>query len=134
VDERTGLVHDYTRKQGIEHCEIVAPDDAPAWARDRAALWNAAEAAERRKDAKVAREYEIACPPSWTRRSGGTALASPARSATATGWPWMWRSISQGGRGTTATTMPTCWRRPAASARRAWGRNPRTGREGDGLG
>jgi hypothetical protein len=61
-DERTGLVHDYTRKQGVEHQEIVAPDDAPAWARDRAALWNAAEAAERRKDAKVAREYEIALP------------------------------------------------------------------------
>lgn len=61
-DERTGLVHDYTRKHGIEHSEIVAPDDAPAWARDRAALWNAAEAAERRKDAKVAREYEIALP------------------------------------------------------------------------
>lgn len=61
-DERTGLVHDYTRKQGVEHQEIVAPDDVPAWARDRAALWNAAEAAERRKDAKVAREYEIALP------------------------------------------------------------------------
>lgn len=62
ADERTGLVHDYTRKQGIEHNEIVLPADAPAWARDRAALWNAAEVAERRKDAKVAREYEIALP------------------------------------------------------------------------
>ncbi len=40
---------------------IVAPDGA-AWAQDRAALWNAVEAAERRKDAKVAREYQVALP------------------------------------------------------------------------
>jgi hypothetical protein len=61
-DDRTGLAHDYTRKHGIEPSEIVAPDDVPSWVHDRAALWNAAEAAERRKDAKVAREYEIALP------------------------------------------------------------------------
>ena len=62
TDERTGIVHDYTRKQGVEHREIVAPADAPAWARDRAALWNAAELAETRKNSTVAREYEIALP------------------------------------------------------------------------
>lgn len=62
TDERTGLVHDYTRKAGVEHREIVLPAGAPEWAADRAALWNAAEHAERRKDAKVAREYEIALP------------------------------------------------------------------------
>ena len=50
ADERTGIVHDYTRKQGIEHREIVAPADAPEWVRDRAALWNAAEQAETRKN------------------------------------------------------------------------------------
>ena len=62
TDERTGLVHDYTRKQGIEHREIVAPADAPEWARNRSALWNAAEQAETRKNSTVAREYEIALP------------------------------------------------------------------------
>ena len=62
ADERTGIVHDYTRKQGIEHREIVAPADAPEWASDRAALWNAAELAETRKNSTVAREYEIALP------------------------------------------------------------------------
>ena len=35
---------------------------AAVWAQDRAALWNAVEAAEKRKDAKVAREYELALP------------------------------------------------------------------------
>lgn len=62
VDERTGEVADYTRKRGVVHTEIIAPADAPAWALDRAALWNAAEAAERRKNSVVAREYELALP------------------------------------------------------------------------
>jgi ATP-dependent exoDNAse (exonuclease V) alpha subunit len=61
-DERTGLVHDYSRKGGVLHREIVAPDDAPAWARDRAQLWNAAELAETRKNSTVAREIEVALP------------------------------------------------------------------------
>lgn len=62
TDERTGIVHDYTRKQGVEHREIVVPADAPEWASDRSALWNAAELAETRKNSTVAREYEIALP------------------------------------------------------------------------
>ena len=31
-DERTGLIHDYTRKSGVEHTEILTPDNAPEWA------------------------------------------------------------------------------------------------------
>ena len=61
TDERQGLTHDYTRKQGVEDAFIVAPDGAN-WAQDRNALWNAAEAAEKRKDAKTGREYELALP------------------------------------------------------------------------
>lgn len=62
TDERTGLVHDYTRKQGVEHSAMVLPADAPEWASDRERLWNAAELAETRKNSTVAREYEIALP------------------------------------------------------------------------
>jgi ATP-dependent exoDNAse (exonuclease V) alpha subunit len=62
VDERTGQVHDYTRKGGVEAHELVLPDGAPDWARDRAVLWNAAELAETRKNSTVAREFEIALP------------------------------------------------------------------------
>jgi Ti-type conjugative transfer relaxase TraA len=62
-NQRDGLVHDYIRKTGIVHAEIVLPDGAEAaWALDRSVLWNAAEAAEKRKDARVAREFEIALP------------------------------------------------------------------------
>lgn len=62
VDERTGLIHDYTRRRGVEWAAIVVPPGAPAWATDRAKLWNAAELAEKRKDACVAREVEVALP------------------------------------------------------------------------
>ena len=60
-NQRDGLVHDYTRRGGVEDAFLVVPKDA-AWAQDRSALWNAAEGAEKRKDAKVAREYELALP------------------------------------------------------------------------
>lgn len=61
TDERTGEIHDYTRKGGVEFTGIVAPFGVRG-AHDREALWNAAEAAEKRKDARVAREFEIALP------------------------------------------------------------------------
>ena len=65
-DHRTGEVHDYTRKGGVLHTEIIAPDNAPAWVHDRSALWNAVEDAERRKDAQVAREVRVALPSELT--------------------------------------------------------------------
>lgn len=62
MDERTGLVHDYTRRRGVEHTEIFLPENAPAWASQREQLWNAAELAEKRKNSTVAREFEVALP------------------------------------------------------------------------
>lgn len=62
TDERTGEIHDYTRKGGVESAELVLPASAPRWAADRAAVWNAAEQAETRKNSTVAREFEIALP------------------------------------------------------------------------
>lgn len=63
TNKRDGIVHDFTRKEGVEHAEIVLPEGVTAdWALDRSALWNAAEFAENRKDARVAREFEIALP------------------------------------------------------------------------
>ncbi|MFG6599912.1 MobA/MobL family protein, partial [Sulfitobacter sp. 1A09293] len=59
VDLRTGEVHDYTRKDGVLHTEIIAPERAPNWARERSSLWNAVEAIERRKDAQVSREVRV---------------------------------------------------------------------------
>lgn len=60
VDERTGEVHDYTRRRGVEFVESFAPAGmAPLPA---AVLWNLAEAAETRRNARVAREVLVALP------------------------------------------------------------------------
>ena len=58
-DARTGLIHDYSRRSGVVCAEILTPDGGPA---DRAQLWNAAETAERRKDARTGREWVLALP------------------------------------------------------------------------
>ena len=62
TDKRTGEIHDYRRKGGVESAAVILPDNAPDWAHDRAQLWNAAEQAEKRKNSTVAREFEIALP------------------------------------------------------------------------
>jgi len=63
TNERDGVTHDFARRGGIDHTEIVVPKNAKAeWALDRSALWNAAEASEKRKDARTAQEVEIALP------------------------------------------------------------------------
>lgn len=63
MNEREGLVHDFTRKTGVVHTEIVLPEGSDAkWALDRTVLWNAVEFAEKRRDARLAREFEIALP------------------------------------------------------------------------
>jgi ATP-dependent exoDNAse (exonuclease V) alpha subunit len=66
TDERTGLVHDYTRRSGVLSVDLTLPANAPAWASDRSALWNAAEQSETRKNSTVAREFEIALPDELT--------------------------------------------------------------------
>ena len=66
-DERTGQTHDYRAKGGVLATGIVLAENSTAdWALDRETLWNAAEAAERRKDAKTAQEFEVALPEELT--------------------------------------------------------------------
>lgn len=62
IDERTGEIHDYGRKGGLIHSEVMAPADTPEWMQDRVQLWNAVEAVERRKDAQLAREIQLSLP------------------------------------------------------------------------
>jgi len=58
-DERTGLTHDFTRKDGVAHSEVISNLDIKI---DRGELWNLAEKSENRKDARTAREWVIALP------------------------------------------------------------------------
>jgi hypothetical protein len=62
LDDRTGQTADYSRKAGVIHAEVMTPEGTPDWMRDRAQLWNAVEAAERRKDAQLAREIQLSLP------------------------------------------------------------------------
>jgi ATP-dependent exoDNAse (exonuclease V) alpha subunit len=65
-DERAGVTYDHTDRQDIMHKEIILPSefagDAVSWAQDRTSLWNSAEHAESRANARVAREYLVALP------------------------------------------------------------------------
>ena len=66
ADDRTGQIHDYTRKRGVLHTEIMAPENAPAWMRDRTRLWNAVEAVETRINSRLAREIQLSLPHEMT--------------------------------------------------------------------
>ena len=61
-EDSTGITFDYTRKQGVAHTEILAPEGAPAWIRDRLTLWNTVDQVEKRRDAQLAREIEVGPP------------------------------------------------------------------------
>lgn len=69
-DDRTGLIRDYTRKTGVLHKEIMTPgnpEHQPGWPQNRAKLWNAIEAVEKRKDAQLCREILVNLPHELTR-------------------------------------------------------------------
>jgi hypothetical protein len=62
-NERDGSVCDYRRRRGDHvRSEILLPPGAPPDFANRATLWNAVEAAERRKDARLGREFQLGIP------------------------------------------------------------------------
>jgi hypothetical protein len=62
TSEGQGAAYDYGRKSDVRHTEILLPTGAAPWLADRAALWNAVEASERRKDSQLAREILVTLP------------------------------------------------------------------------
>ncbi|MGD9470860.1 MAG: Ti-type conjugative transfer relaxase TraA [Novosphingobium sp.] len=69
-DERLDRDHDFTNKDGVVHSEVLLPEGAPKEFADREKLWNAVEAAEKRKDAQLSREVEFAIPRELTKEQG----------------------------------------------------------------
>ena len=61
-NEYDRVVHDFTRKGGIAHTEILLPQNAPQEFLDRGTLWNSVEKIEKSKNSQLAREIEIALP------------------------------------------------------------------------
>lgn len=74
LDERTGEVHDFTRKSDVREKEILLPKGAAEWMSDREKLWNAVEVAENRKDAQLAREINVALPKELSREQNWNLL------------------------------------------------------------
>lgn len=62
LDEKYEKTQDYTKKTGVEFANIYAPPNTNPELLDRQTLWNTVEKVERRKDAVLAREFEIAFP------------------------------------------------------------------------
>ena len=66
-DVRSGQVYNHSARQDVVHKEIFLPSQFDgrqiSWARDRATLWNTAELTEKRRNSRVAREYQLALPP-----------------------------------------------------------------------
>ena len=62
TNEWDGLTHDYTKKGGVVHSEILLPAHAPPVFSDRSTLWNSVELSEKSNNAQLAREVEIALP------------------------------------------------------------------------
>jgi len=65
-NEYDGITHDYTRKGGVAHTEILLPRYAPREYETRAVLWNAVEQIEKAKNSQLAREIELALPAELT--------------------------------------------------------------------
>ena len=57
-----GVHHDYTKKGGLVHSEILLPPNAPKEWNARSELWNAVETAEKSKNSQLARELIVALP------------------------------------------------------------------------
>lgn len=62
TNEWDGITHDYTKKGGVVHSEILLPAHAPPEFSDRSTLWNSVEKIEKSRNAQLAREIEIALP------------------------------------------------------------------------
>lgn len=62
TNEWDGMTHDYTRKGGVVHTEIMLPSHAPPSFSDRSTLWNSVELYEKAGNAQLAREIDAALP------------------------------------------------------------------------
>ena len=62
TDERTGEVHDYSKKSDVIESLTITPSYAPESFSDSAHLWNEVEKIEKRKDAQLFREVEVSLP------------------------------------------------------------------------
>lgn len=73
-EKETGYTHDYTRKSGVIYSEIFLPANAPREYQNREILWNEVQKVEKKSDAQLAREIEVALPVELSREEQITLL------------------------------------------------------------
>lgn len=61
-DKETGLLYDFTKKSEVIYSKIFLCKNAPAAYVDRETLWNEVQKIEKNKNARLAREWELAIP------------------------------------------------------------------------
>ena len=117
--EREDRTHDYSRKGGHEAGQIVMPQGAAQWERDRAKLWNAAEMREVNKDrraksafkanAQTARDYMFAYPAEMSKEGRfDSAMKIAVGLPTITSLAWISTSMSRARTATSGITIATC--------------------------
>lgn len=62
IDANSGNIYNYTRKHEVRFSEIRLPTKAPARFKNRSELWSEVEKSEKRIDAQLFREIEVALP------------------------------------------------------------------------
>lgn len=75
-DDRTGKVHDYSKRGGVVATQIFTPNKIKI---DRSELWNMAETAETRKNSRTAREIVINIPHELDQKTRGRTVSEFAR-------------------------------------------------------
>jgi ATP-dependent exoDNAse (exonuclease V) alpha subunit len=78
--DEDGKTHRYSKKGGVVSADLLTPDNAPDWARDRSQLWNAVEAKETRKNSQLAREIVVALPHELTQEQSHALVLEWAQS------------------------------------------------------
>lgn len=66
-DRETWIIHDFIRKGGVVHREILLPRHAPKEYLDRQTLWESVTKVEKKANAQLARDVEVALPMEFSR-------------------------------------------------------------------
>ena len=82
TNEWDGMTHDYTRKGGVVHTEIMLPPHARPSFSDRSTLWNSVELYEKAGNAQLAREIDAALPVELSGNSSFGTLESTLSAST----------------------------------------------------
>lgn len=62
LDERTGVIHDFSNRHDVVYSEIMLPAGASAAYENRAFLWNQVEASEKRLNSQLCKDIVLALP------------------------------------------------------------------------